>query len=112
LDYDNIPECLQNAWIVQNHKEDAEAIEAFLTSSVDRQLLQELKTASSLVEAPNIDSRPKAKDLARRFKNIKEIKKRNKAIINAYKEGYSQHMIAKVLGMAQSTIHGIIKRYG
>jgi len=31
-------------------------------------------------------------------------------IVKVYKEGYSQHMIAKVLGMAQSTIHGIIKR--
>ena len=31
-------------------------------------------------------------------------------ITKAYKQGYSQHMIAKVLGMAQSTIHGIIKR--
>ncbi len=30
-------------------------------------------------------------------------------IVKAYKEGYSQHMIAKVLGMAQSTINGIYK---
>ena len=35
LDYKNIPECLQNAWIVKNHKEDKEAIEAFLTAPVD-----------------------------------------------------------------------------
>ena len=33
-------------------------------------------------------------------------------IVKVYKEGYSQHMIAKVLGMAQSTINGIVKRYG
>ena len=112
LDYKNIPECLQNAWIVQNHKDDIEAIEALLTSQVDKQLLQELKTASSLVEAPNSDNRPKAEDLVMRFKNIKDIKKRNAIIIQSYKEGYSQHMIAKVLGMAQSTINGIIKRYG
>ena len=46
------------------------------------------------------------------FKNIKDIKKRNSIIAKAYKEGYSQHMIAKVLGMAQSTVHGIVKRYG
>ncbi|MCD6213310.1 MAG: helix-turn-helix domain-containing protein [Sulfurovum sp.] len=31
--------------------------------------------------------------------------------LKVYEEGYSQHMIAKVLGMAQSTINGIIKRY-
>ena len=112
LDYEHIPECLQNAWVVQNHKNNAEAIEAFLTSPVDGQQLQELKTASSLVEAPNLDNTPKEEDLVKIFKKIKDIKKRNSTIVKAYKEGYSQHMIAKVLGMAQSTIHGIIKRYG
>ena len=111
LDYKNIPECLQNAWVAQNHKEDVEAIEAFLTAPVDTQQLQELKTASSLVEAPNLDNKPKVEDLVTIFKNIKDIKKRNILIVNVYKEGYSQHMIAKVLGMAQSTISGIIKRY-
>ena len=111
LDYKNIPECLQNAWTVQNHKDDKEAIEVFLTSPVDTQLLQELKTASSLVEAPNLDNRPKEEDLVKIFQNSKEFKKRNISIVKAYKEGYSQHMIAKVLGMAQSTINGIIKRY-
>ena len=110
LDYENIPECLQDSWIVQNHKDDTEAIEAFLTSPVDAQQLQELKTASSLVEAPNIDKTPKQEVLAKMFKNIKNIKKRNSIIVKAYKEGYSQHMIAKVLGMAQSTINGIVKR--
>jgi len=84
----------------------------FLTSQVDKQLLQELKTASSLVEAPNSNNRPKAEDLVKRFKNIKDKKKRNAIIVQSYEEGYSQHMIAKVLGMAQSTINGIVKRYG
>jgi len=111
LDYKNIPECLQNAWVVQNHKDDKEAIEAFLTSPVDTQQLQELKTASSLVEAPNLDNRPKQEDLVVIFQDIKDIKKRNMTIVKVYKEGYSQHMIAKVLGMAQSTINGIVKRY-
>ena len=112
LDYKNIPECLQHSWIVQNHKDDKEAIEIFLTSPVDTQQLQELKSASSLVEAPNIDKTPKQELLAKMFKNIKDINKRNSIIVKAYKEGYSQHMIAKVLDMAQSTINGIIKRYG
>jgi DNA-binding NarL/FixJ family response regulator len=77
---------------------------------LDTHLLEELKTASGLIEAPNLDNRPKEKDLVVIFKNIKEIKKRNSTIVKAYKEGYSQHMIAKVLGMAQSTINGIVKR--
>lgn len=95
-----------------NYKEDKEAIEAFLTNPVDSTQLQELKTASSLVEAPNVDNRPKEEDLQYIFKNITEIKERNIQIAKVYKEGYSQHMIAKVLGMAQSTISAIIKRIG
>ena len=110
LDYDNIPECLQDAWVVQNHKDDKEAIEAFLTSPVNRQQLQELKTASSLVEAPNIDNKPKVEDLVTIFKGIDEIKERNTAIVKAYKQGYSQHMIAKVLELNQATVQRIIKR--
>jgi len=46
------------------------------------------------------------------FENITDTKKRNSRIVKAYKEGYSQHMMAKVLEMAQSTISGIIKRCG
>ena len=46
------------------------------------------------------------------FRIIEDIQKRNMLIVKVYIEGYSQHMIAKVLGMAQSTINGIVKRYG
>ena len=42
----HILECLQNVWVVQNRKDDKEAIEAFLTQPVDTTQLQELKTAS------------------------------------------------------------------
>jgi len=109
LNYKKIPQCLQNAWIVQNHKNDREAIEAFLTNRVDNRQLQELKRASSLVEASNIDNRPKEEDLYAIFEGITEIKKRNIEIKKAYKQGYSQHKIAKVLGMAQSTISAIVR---
>ncbi|WP_415406216.1 transposase [Sulfurovum sp. CS9] len=49
------PECLKHAWIVQNHESDNETIKVMLHSDVDTSVLQELKKASSLVEAPNID---------------------------------------------------------
>jgi REP element-mobilizing transposase RayT len=110
LNYKNIPECLQNAWIVQNHRDDTEAIEAFLTNPVDTTQLQELKKASSLVEASNIDIKPKIEDLVIMFENITQTKERNEIIHKAYKQGYSQHMIAQVLGLAQSTVNGIVKR--
>lgn len=110
LDYKNIPECLKNAWIVQNHKNDKEAIEAFLTEPVDRQQLQELKTASSLVEAPNVDKKPNEKELRQMFKKVKDIKERNSTIVQAYKKGYSQQMIATVLDITQQAVFAVIKR--
>jgi len=105
-----IPECLKNAWIVQHYNRDTEAIKAFLNSEVDSEQLSQMKKASSLVEAPNIDKKPDMESLKKRFKKPQEIKERNATICEAYKEGYSQHMIAKVLGLAQSTVNGIIKR--
>ncbi|QOR62412.1 helix-turn-helix domain-containing protein [Sulfurovum sp. ST-21] len=44
------------------------------------------------------------------FGNIIEIKERNKQMVKAYKQGYSQHMIAKVLGISQQAVGGVVKR--
>ena len=106
----NIPECLKDAWIVKNHKNDIEAIKEMLSSKVDYSALQELKLASSLVEAPNIDKKPNIKKLENMFKNIEDTTKRNRKIVQVYDKGYSQHMIAKVLGLNQATVQRIIKR--
>jgi transposase len=40
----------------------------------------------------------------------KNTKERNALILQAYKEGYSQHKIAEALGLSQPTVFGIIKR--
>jgi len=104
------PECLKDSWIIQHYQGDIAAIREFLYTKPDSSQLSEMKKASSLVETPNIDKKPKIEDLENVFKNITEIPKRNKAILKAYQQGYSQHMIAKALGMAQSTINGIVKR--
>jgi predicted XRE-type DNA-binding protein len=39
-----------------------------------------------------------------------DIKERNSKIVKAYKNGYSQHMIAKVLGISQPAVSGIVRR--
>ena len=106
----DIPECLHNAWITQRYQGDKEAIRAFLNSKVDTAQLQELKTASSLVDAPNIDKKPDMQKLKRMFENIHDTKERNKQILKAIDKGYSQHGIAKVLGVSQQAIHGVVKR--
>ncbi len=107
---DNIPTFLKDSWIVQNYKDDKDAIKAFLNSIVDTAQLQELKTASSLVDAPNIDIKLKEKDLIKMFDGIGDIKERNMKILKAIEKGYSQHGIAKVLGISQPAVHGVLKR--
>ena len=105
-----MPECLKDSWIAQHYKEDKKAIEAFLAQPIDTTQLQELKKASSLVEAPNIDTKPDIDQLKRMLDKTQETQERNKQIVQAYQQGYSQHMIAKVLGLNQATVQRIIKR--
>ncbi len=112
LNEEPIPICLKDSYMAQNYQNDKEAIEAFLYLPIDSSVLQQLKRGASLVEAPNIDKRPKEEDLKAIFENITDIKERNSKIVQAYKDGCSQHMMAKVLGLAQSTVSGIVKRYG
>jgi len=109
---EKLPQCLKNSYIAQNYQDNKEDIKAFLYSPIDSSVLQKLKTGASLLEAPNIDKRLKEEDLKAIFENIRDIKDRNSKIVQAYKDGYSQHLIARVLGMAQSTISGVVKRYG
>ena len=106
----HIPECLENAWIVKNHCKDSKAIKDMLNAKVDSSILQEMKTSSSLIEAPNIDKRPDIDILRKIFVSIQDKKERNEQILKAYVSGYSQHMIAKVLGISQQAVNGIIKR--
>ena len=44
------------------------------------------------------------------FKKVKDIKDRNSIIVQAYNDGYSQQMIAKVLGVSQQAVFSVIKR--
>jgi len=45
------------------------------------------------------------------FDNITDIKERNKKILKALDQGYSsQYSIAKVLGISQAAVNGVVKR--
>ncbi len=106
----NIPECLQQSWIIQNYKNDTEAIKAFLNSTVDSSQLDEMKKASALVETSNTKKKLDIEKLKNQLLKTKEIKQRNKQIVKAYEKGYSQQMIATVLGITQQAVYGVIKR--
>ena len=107
-----IPECLSDAWIIQHYQDDKEAIKTLLNSKIDTAQLQELKKASSLVEAPNSNKKLDMQKLEKIFdsRSRDDIKTRNRKILKAYEQGYSQHMIAKVLGISQPAVNGVISR--
>jgi len=65
-----------------------------------------------LIEAPNVDKKPDIKKLKKMLLPAKNIKERNKQIVKAYAQGYSQHMIAKVLGLLQPAVYGLLRGVG
>jgi DNA-directed RNA polymerase specialized sigma subunit len=107
-----LPECLANAWIVKMTQGDRETIKDLLTAPVDTKELTEMTKASSLIEAPAQKNSPDIKKLEKMLRGFSGIEERNKQIVKAYEQGYSQHMIAKVLGISQPAVHGVIKREG
>ena len=109
LDPSRLPSCLQHSRILQDYGNNVQAIKALLSEPVDADQLKELKKSSATVEAPEED-KPDEASLKRLFDNVDEIKERNRRILQAYEQGYSQHRIAKVLGLTQPTVHGIVKR--
>jgi len=48
--------------------------------------------------------------LQKRFQKVKNNEERDRKIVEASNEGYSQHAIAKCLGFSQSYINKIIKK--
>ncbi len=50
------------------------------------------------------------KKLQKILTKTKDMKSRNRLIVKSYQQGYSQHMMAKVLGVSQAAIYGVIKR--
>jgi DNA-directed RNA polymerase specialized sigma subunit len=57
-----------------------------------------------------LGERGRDKKLTKMLNSAKDMQTRNKQIIKAYKQGYSQHSIAKVLGISQPAVNGVIKR--
>jgi hypothetical protein len=106
------PHCLDRSWVIQRYGEDTEAIREFLHSVVDVEQLREMRRAASLIEAPNMERKPNLEKLRNSLECVENKKERNEIIAEAYRTGYSQHQIAKVAGISQQAVCGIIKRKG
>jgi DNA-directed RNA polymerase specialized sigma subunit len=106
-----IPECLKNSWVAQNFEnESKEAMMEFLHSQPDSDQLNEMKKAASLVEAPNTEKKRSEEKLRSILQKARDKRERNALILQCYEQGYSQHLIAKVLEISQPAVNGIIRR--
>ena len=105
-----MPKCLKNAWIYKNFNSSVDEIVEFITAPVDKDDIKEIAKASSLVIATN-NSKIKTKErLNKIIGKYQDKKERNKKILQVYKAGYSQQMIAEVIGISQQGVGKIIKK--
>ncbi len=101
--------CLKDSFVFSDFKDKADR-EAFLQSTVDERILDEIKKASNLVVTSVRTDTLTPEKLQKRFENVKDSEERNRKIMEAYNEGYSQHAIARCLGFSQPYIHKILKK--
>ncbi len=107
---EEIPNYLKDSWIVNTFGKNVKKINEFFSLEIENTNLKELTKASTLVDAPNIDKKLDEEKLIKLFNGIADKQTRNKCILEAYNQGYSQYMIAKNIGISQPAVNGIIKR--
>lgn len=101
--------CLKSSFIFTDFKNKDERA-AFFQSATDERILEEIKKASNLVVTSVKEKTHSPETLKKMFKEVQDNHKRDKKILQAYNEGYSQHAIAECLGFSQPYINKIIKR--
>ncbi len=83
----------------------------FFESWYDEDVLREIKKSSRLVVSSMGSNELPLEALKSLFKMYSDKNARNMKIIEAVEKGYSQHAIAKVLGVSQGTVSHVIKKY-
>lgn len=101
--------CIKESFIFKTFQ-DIDERRAFLQSTMDENMLQEMKKASNLVATSVKDNVLTPEKLKAMFATTDTNAKRNKTILKAYNEGYSQHAIATALGLSQPYINRIVKK--
>ena len=101
--------CLQSSFMFENFSDKQERVE-FFECAVDERLLEEIKKASNLVVTSVKTNTLDPKKLKAMLTNIHDNSQRNKQILKAYNEGYSQYAIAQCLDISQPYVNRIIKK--
>ena len=100
--------CLKSSFVFTEFQDKNERKE-FLQSTIDENVLQEIKKASNLVVTSVSDKTLDSKKLKELFTGASNNKDRNYKIYQANDMGYSQQTIAECLGFSQPYINKIIK---
>lgn len=101
--------CLRNSFIFENFSTIQERIDFFESAEYEH-LLDEIKKASNLVVTNVKEKKPDLKVLKKMFAKVANNDERNRQILKACNEGYSQHAIAECLQISQPQINRIIKK--
>jgi len=83
-------------------------IKSFFSQKINLSRINAIHT--SFNKKPLRQLKNKSDDIGKYFNNLKDNKERNKKIISAYQDGYSQAKIGKALGISQQAVHKIIQK--
>ena len=100
--------CMQNSLMFKNYSK--EQAKEFFTHAYNPQELDEITKSSSLVVSPLKKGVPDLQSMIFDFENYETKKERNELIHEYYQEGFSQHLIAKHVGLSQSGINKILNQ--
>lgn len=106
---DSVPECLKNSILFKDYATPDERIE-FFSYGYDEDEIKMIAKSSSLVCASIKNKELSVKELDKLFKQVNNKNERNIKIKEAIKIGYSQHKIAKYLGLSQPAISSVLKK--
>ena len=103
-------ECLKKSIMFEQFA-NAEERKEFFESWYDEAILKEIVKASGLVTASAPAKTLSKKDLTDLFADTDTKQERDKKVMKAIEKGYSQQMIAEVLGISQPAVSLIVRKY-
>jgi len=106
----DIPECMKDSFIFSHYSNPAKLIKSLSIPLSDKELeeLEKFKKQASKLKEPALPE--EKKPLTEYFKDIKNKKERNEAILKAYLSGYRQSEIASFLSLTDAAVSKIIKK--
>ncbi len=109
INQNRMPNCLKNAWVYKNFNKSVDEIVEFITAPVDKEEMKTIAKASSLVVATESQEKRTKEYLIGIIGKYNNKQERNEKMLQAYKAGYSQQMIAEVVGISQQGVGKIVK---